>query len=196
MRSSSFGFLLLLSWMAFSQQGPQTLKEVPLTRDEFEVYKAFIDDSRARGDREDLLVVESTGPLTPDEGDYATCMKGFPQPAPKQHPRIFERLIEKKWNVRLVNAPIKLPPAFSGGVEMHPGETPKSPPDEESNSRQTRAQCSIQFSEIIFDRHHRRAAFWAGMSCTSWGGRGGTLVFRRVGQGWSQTDTSCPTGIP
>jgi hypothetical protein len=39
---------------------------------------------------------------------------------------------------------------------VHPSDTQKSSPDEESKSQQTKDQCSIQFAEVIFDRHHRR----------------------------------------
>jgi hypothetical protein len=172
------------------------LREIPLTRDEFAAYKAFIDGERSRGEVE-LLVVDHTGPLTPDDGDYATCMKGFPKPASKQHPRSFEHKLEQEWNVHLVNAPIKAPSGPGAGfIVIRPGDPQKSLPDESSKSQPAKIQCSTQFSEIIFDRRHRRAAFWAGMSCTSWGGPGGTLVFKREGQSWNLSDSTCPTGIP
>lgn len=188
------GSFYLLSWTAFAQQEAQRLKEVPLARDEFAVYKAFIDDERSRDAHEDLLVVDHTGRLTPDEGDYASCMKGFPQPTPKQHPRRFERRLEREWNVKLVGIPIKVRPEASTGGIILPNDAQKSPADGESNSRQTRYQGSIEFTEIIFDRQHHRAAIWATVF-SNWGERGGTLVFRRVGQSWKESD-ACPTGIP
>lgn len=97
--------------------------------------------------------------------------------------------------MRLVNAPIKNPVLGSGcGVVDNHGhtETEGGACDEAAMSRITKGQCSIQFSEIIFDNHHHRAVVWAGTSC---GPIGGTLVFRHVGNGWTLLD-ACPTGLP
>ena len=100
-----------------------------------------------------FLLWTTPGPLTPDDGDYATCMKGFPKPASKQHPRSFEHKLEQEWNVHLVNAPIKAPSGPGAGfIVIRPGDPQKSLPDESSKSQPAKIQCSTQFSEIIFDR--------------------------------------------
>jgi hypothetical protein len=192
-RAFIIGIVLMFKWAAFAQPALQKPKVIPLTRDEFAVYKAFIADYRSRGEREDLLVVDHTGPLAPDEGDYATCMKGFPKPDTHQQPRSFEHRLEGEWKVKLVHTPIKAPPEYNGEVILR-NDTHESAPGYKSKPLASTAECSIQFSGIIFDRRHRRAAFWAGMSCTNGGGRGGTLVFERAGQTWRESDT-CPIGL-
>lgn len=95
MRAQLGVVLLLFSCTACAQSNAGKHASPPLTAEQLGVYRAFIDGYRSKFRLEQVLFVDYAGALAADEGDHATCMKGFPRSAPKQSARrrdtVFQR---------------------------------------------------------------------------------------------------------
>ena len=74
-------FVAIAPVVCFGQSSATQISSSPFAHHELAVYQAFLADYR-RGRSETLNVADLTDILQPDEGDYASCMKGFPKSAP------------------------------------------------------------------------------------------------------------------
>jgi hypothetical protein len=180
--------LLLLHWIASAQSIRPASEPRPVGRDELAVYKTFINGYRLNAKVDQVYVVDNTGVLRPDEGDYATCMKEFSQPAPTQTTRRLGADFATACRVNLVKEP------YRGEFSEYVSQLE----DHRSTGSAGGAKpsgCSLGLSEIIFDKRHHRAALGYQISCSWGGGSTATLVYKRVGRSWVESKPYCATGI-
>ncbi len=160
-----FTSILLSSGLLLSQQVSMPTSSSPLDREQVAVYQAVLLEERRFGPYD---LVSITGMLQPDEGDYATCMKGFsPSLVPKQSHR--------------------LPPGIAVKNQMHLTNPNESAADSGQSS------CKLILSEVIFDQNHHRAAVNRTVICKN-GGSSRTVVYSLHHGEWKHS-ADCASGI-
>jgi hypothetical protein len=166
MRSHVFStFILMLTGLMQTANVSLPISSSPLNREQVAVYKAALLEERRFGSYE---LVSITGMLQPDEGDYATCMKGFsPSSVPTQSHRLPQDVAATN-HMRLTDP-------------------------EESATDSGSMNCRLTLSEVIFDQDHRRAAVNRTVIC-KYGGDSHTVVYSLRHGEWKHS-ADCASGI-
>ena len=173
-----------------SAQVDLPITTAPLSPERTAVYRAALSDF---GGGSPYYLIDLTGVLRPDEGDFAGCMKDFHF---LPHSQVLHRLssqFAKSIPVRLISpemaAKHPFPPGFSGVGVTSMTSTPPSLPPEDPVAKNAR----VVLSEIIFDSRHRRAALNVSISGPG-AGHSETHVFRLTHGRWI-LEADCGSGI-
>jgi hypothetical protein len=154
-------FFLVASCVAQSGGRVTPITSLPLNSRQVAVYRAALSELRAYGPYD---LIDLTGVLRPDEGDYATCMKGFTAAAPAQSLHHLSSQFAKANHMHLISPETAAEHPFSSGYgsmgvhSMTESSVGVPPPDETA--------CRVILSEIIFDSSGQRAALNVTTSCT------------------------------
>jgi hypothetical protein len=166
-----------------AQTDPHAPGSPPLTRTMEDVYKAVLLQERTNSPYD---LIDLTGILRPDEGDYATCMKGFPIAAPSTKLHRLTKAFATKNHMGLISPEYAAQHRFTGYAgQIQTGSTPQEPAKIEA--------CRIQLSEVVFDSRRQRAALNVTISCQG-GGHSETHVYRRKHGTWKLL-ADCGSGI-
>jgi hypothetical protein len=188
MRVRITSFFLAISAVAQSGSPATPITLSPLNDRQVAVYHSVLSELRPYGPYD---LIDLTGVLRPDEGDYATCMKGFVAPAPAQSLHRFSAQFAQTNHMHLLSPEAAAQHPFSSsygvvGVHSMTEPLPPSPPHEETS-------CRLVLSEVIFDDHHERAALNVTVSCVG-GGHSETHVYKLKRGKWVHS-ADCGSGI-
>ena len=158
-----------------------------LSREQISIYHAALSGLPSDVQYE---LIDQTGVLQPDEGDFATCMKGFSAPA---QPQTLHRLSSdfadslSVHRLRLISPQVAAehPIPYAGSTAGHPVGSPDPLPIAE--------MCRITLSEITYDIHHQRAALNVTIRCTT-GEHSETHVYKSHHGKWTHS-RDCGSGI-
>jgi hypothetical protein len=169
--------LLLKTGNGQTVSGISPITTVPLNPEQISIYRAALSGLPADVPYE---LVDLTGVLHPDEGDFATCMKDFPGPAQHQALHHLSSDFTDSLHIHLLHlispqAAAEHPIPFAGSTGGHSVGTPDPLPIPE--------MCRITLSEIVYDTHHQRAALNVTIRCTS-GDHSETHVYKNQRSKW------------
>ena len=147
-------FLMICLAAISSAQNVSQVTTAPLSHEQAAVYRAALSGFE-EGSRYD--VIDLTGLLRPDEGDYAGCMKGFPASTSSQTLHRLSQKFATTTHVHLISPEMAAEHPFPNGMTgsgVRSMTAPPPPPPKHLEPMRSR----VVLSEIIFDSRHRRAA--------------------------------------
>jgi hypothetical protein len=176
--------------MIASAQSGNPITTSALSKEQAAVYRAAL--ASFTGD-EPFDVIDLTGVLRPDEGDYAGCMKDFPSPTPAQVLHRLSTQFAQTLHIHLISPEVAVAHPFpsgmsGGGVRSMTATAPAPPP-----SKSERMNPRVVLSEIIFDSSRHRAAL--NVTVTAPGmGHSETHVYKFAHGKWL-LEADCGSGI-
>jgi hypothetical protein len=181
--------LVLLLGTGYTQTPPKSpqITTLPLNREQISIYRAALSGLPSDVPYE---LIDLTGVLRPDDGDFATCMNEFPA---REQPQTLHRLsshFADSLSVRRLHlispqAAAEHPVPYAFATAGHPVGSPAPLPIPE--------MCRITLSEIIYDTHRQQAALNVTISCTT-GGHSETHIYKRHHGKWRHF-ADCGSGI-
>jgi hypothetical protein len=185
MRYSALIFVCLAATNSAQSGSPITTS--PLSHEQVAVYQAALSGFE-RGSPYD--VIDLTGILRPDEGDYAGCMEGFPASPNSQTLHRLSPKFAATLHVHLISPEMAAehpsPPGMGAGVRLMTAPPPSPEHSEPMRSR-------VVLSEIIFDSRHHRAALNITISGPDMG-HSETHVYKLSHSKWL-LEADCGSGI-
>lgn len=151
MRTLAF-VMIYVAAIGSAQEG-SLVKTTPLSRDQEAIYRAALSGFE-KGSPYD--VIDLTGVLRPDEGDYAGCMKNFPAPPSSQSLHRLSPEFAKSIHVHLISPEMAAEHPFPSGMSGSGVRSMTSPPPPPEHFELMMVRVIL--SEIIFDPRHLRAA--------------------------------------
>lgn len=170
---------------AQSQKKPQ-LSNGDLTSEQIAVYRDFL-ASYDTASRQSINLSEATSTFRPDEGDYAGCMKDFPQIQGIFEIHMFRASFARETHVRLVD--------YEKFKLSEPEAAVRRGDTIEKSVEAGFAGGILTVSEILSDKRHHFAALHYSFMCGGLCGHTETIVLRRSRRRWVQTQKSCGFGI-
>jgi hypothetical protein len=182
--------VVLLVGTDYGQTPPRSgrITSLPLNREQTSIYRAALSGLPSDVPYE---LIDLTGVLRPDEGDFAICMKDLPAP---EQPQALHRLSSHfadslpvhRLHLISPQAAAEHPMPYAGSIGGHLVGSPDPLPIPE--------MCRITLSEIIYDTHHQQAALNVTIRCTT-GGHSETHIYKSHHGKWRHL-ADCGSGIP
>jgi hypothetical protein len=181
--------VVLLLGIGNAQTAPTNspVTSLPLNHEQMSIYRAALSGLPSDVPYD---LIDLTGILRPDEGDFATCMKDFPAPAHDQTLHRLSRDFADSLHIHMLHlmspeASAEHPIPYAGSTAGHPVGSPDPLPIPE--------MCRITLSEIVYDTHHQRAALNVTIRCTT-GSHSETHVYKVHHSKWTHF-ADCGSGI-
>jgi hypothetical protein len=176
-------FFVLASSLAQGIPADTQITTLPLHQEQVAVYRQALSEMQSYGPQD---LVDLTGVLRPDEGDYATCMKNFlASPQPQQLHRLSRAFAHlNHMDLMSPQAAAERPFTYSPLRAYSNTEAPPKPDE---------SHCRVNLSEIIFDARHRRASLNITVSCPA-GGHSETHVYKLNHGKWMHS-ADCGSGL-